>query len=256
MYFKLSVMVLLSGSAVALFLVFASSSYYSGLFFLCFLNICYMLGIKYEKFQSYFEVWASLVAQMVRNLPAMLETGSSPELGRSSGEGNVYPLQNSYLKNPHGHRSLTGYSPLGHKESDTTDRLSPYFTFWGLEWYYLSLKRICICFYNANKGLWILALRPTRYQDASKLSFNPCESLSILSSFVSSFYSVWSFRVSNKCLGYLPRTGYQLKGGKNPQNEIIPKSSSLLWVSFFWIFVSLHWTIRSSTLIFFMFQCF
>ena len=106
--------------------------------------------------------------------------------------------------------------------TDTTDRLSPYFTFWGLEWYYHSLKRIRICFYNANKDLWILALRPTRHQDASKLSFNPCESLSISSSFVSSSYSV-AFRVSNKCLGYLPRTGYQLKGGKKSPEWNNPK---------------------------------
>ena len=30
----------------------------------------------------------------------------------------------SCLENPHGERSLTGYSPWGHKESDTTERLS------------------------------------------------------------------------------------------------------------------------------------
>ena len=61
-----------------MFLVSASSSYCSGLFFLCFLNISRMLGIEYEKFQSYFEVWASLVAQMVKNLRAMLETWFHP----------------------------------------------------------------------------------------------------------------------------------------------------------------------------------
>ena len=42
---------------------------------------------------------ASLVAQSVKNLPAMWETwGSVPELGRSP-EGNGNPLWYSYLEN-------------------------------------------------------------------------------------------------------------------------------------------------------------
>ena len=40
-----------------------------------------------------------------------------------SGEGNGYPLQYSCLKNSHGQRSLAGYSPWGHKESDMTEWL-------------------------------------------------------------------------------------------------------------------------------------
>ena len=40
---------------------------------------------------------ASLVVQMVRNLPAIL--GSIPGSGRSSVEGNGYPLQYSCLEN-------------------------------------------------------------------------------------------------------------------------------------------------------------
>ena len=46
-----------------------------------------------------------------------------PGLGRSSGEGNDNPLQYSGLKNPHGQRSLVGYSSWGRKESDMTERL-------------------------------------------------------------------------------------------------------------------------------------
>ena len=38
------------------------------------------------------------------------------------GHGN--PLQYSCLENPHGQRSLVGYSPRGFKESDTTEWLS------------------------------------------------------------------------------------------------------------------------------------
>ena len=51
------------------------------------------------------------------------DPGSTPGSGRSPGKGNGNPLQYSYLENFHGQRSLVGYSPWGHKESDTTERL-------------------------------------------------------------------------------------------------------------------------------------
>ena len=68
---------------------------------------------------------SSLVAQMVKNLPAMWETWV-PSLGweDSPGEGHGNPLQYSFLENPHGQRSLAGNSLWGRKESDRTDRLS------------------------------------------------------------------------------------------------------------------------------------
>ena len=37
------------------------------------------------------------------------------------GEGNANPPRYSSLENPHGQRSLAGYSPWGRKESDTTE---------------------------------------------------------------------------------------------------------------------------------------
>ena len=43
------------------------------------------------------------------------DKGLIPGLGRSPGEGNGNPLQNSCLENPHGQRSLAGYSPWGCK---------------------------------------------------------------------------------------------------------------------------------------------
>ena len=44
--------------------------------------------------------WASLLAHMVKNPPAMWETlGLIPELGRSPGEWNCYPLQYSGVEN-------------------------------------------------------------------------------------------------------------------------------------------------------------
>ena len=52
------------------------------------------------------------------------DLSSIPGLGRSPGGGHGNPLQYSCLKNPHGQRSLEGYSPWGCKESDTTERLS------------------------------------------------------------------------------------------------------------------------------------
>ena len=47
-------------------------------------------------------IWAFLVTQSVKNLPAMQETCSIPELGRSPGEGNDYPLLSSCLENAMG----------------------------------------------------------------------------------------------------------------------------------------------------------
>ena len=40
------------------------------------------------------------------------------------GESNNYQLQYSSLENPHGQKSLVGYSPWGFKESGLTERLS------------------------------------------------------------------------------------------------------------------------------------
>ena len=43
-----------------------------------------------------------------------------PGLGRFPGGGRGNPLKYSCLQNPHGQRSLMGYSPRGHKEPDMT----------------------------------------------------------------------------------------------------------------------------------------
>ena len=44
--------------------------------------------------------WASLVAQLVKNLPAMRKTWvQSPSWERSPGEGNGYPVKYSSLEN-------------------------------------------------------------------------------------------------------------------------------------------------------------
>ena len=68
--------------------------------------------------EDYWLFWASLVALMVKE-SACSEGDPSliPGSGRSSGEGNGYPLQYSCLK------SLVGYSPWGQIQLDTTDWL-------------------------------------------------------------------------------------------------------------------------------------
>ena len=65
---------------------------------------------------------ASLVAQTVKNPPAMRETWVGKVPWRRAGN----PLQYSCLENPHGQRSLAGYrpSPQGRKELDVIEGLS------------------------------------------------------------------------------------------------------------------------------------
>ena len=50
--------------------------------------------------------------------------GSIPGLGNSPGGGHSNPFQYSCLENPHEEKSLGGYSPRDHKESDITEQLS------------------------------------------------------------------------------------------------------------------------------------
>ena len=58
--------------------------------------------------------WASLVAQLVKNPPAMRETWFNLWVGKIPGDGKGYLLQYSDLENPM-------YSPWGHKELATTE---------------------------------------------------------------------------------------------------------------------------------------
>ena len=87
-----------------------------------------------ETFGNVQRHWTSLVAQMVKGFPCnsngkestcnVGDLGLIPRLGRSTGEEHGNPFQCFCLENPHGQRSLVGYSPWGHKESDMTERLS------------------------------------------------------------------------------------------------------------------------------------
>ena len=72
----------------------------------------------------YHYVRASLVAQMVKNLSAVQETGFDPWVGK-------IPWRREWLPTPvflpgefHEQRSPVGYSPRDHKESETTEQLN------------------------------------------------------------------------------------------------------------------------------------
>ena len=73
-------------------------------------------GISYPLQYS----WASLLSPTCN----VGDLGSIPMLGRSPGGAHGNPLRYSCLENPHGQRSLVGYSPWGHKESGMTEQLS------------------------------------------------------------------------------------------------------------------------------------
>ena len=64
--------------------------------------------------------WASLVAQTVKNLPAMQKTW----VGKIPWSRTWQPTPVFLPGESHGQRSLAGYSPWGHKESDMTEWLS------------------------------------------------------------------------------------------------------------------------------------
>ena len=68
---------------------------------------------------------ASQLVLVVKNLLAnagdLRDLGSVPGLGRSPGRGHGNPLQYACRENPHGQRSLAGYSSWGHEELDTAE---------------------------------------------------------------------------------------------------------------------------------------
>ena len=68
--------------------------------------------------------WASLVAQMVKNLPTMQETQVQSRVREDPLEREWQPTPVFLPGEFHGQRSLAGYSPWGCKESDTNERLT------------------------------------------------------------------------------------------------------------------------------------
>ena len=65
--------------------------------------------------------WVTLVAQMVKNLPAVQET-QFRSLGQEEPQEKGMSTHPSVLPGKsHGQRSLAGYSPWARKESDTIE---------------------------------------------------------------------------------------------------------------------------------------
>ena len=78
---------------------------------------------------GFYSVGASLVAQTLKNLPAMWET-QAQSLGWEDPWEKGMTTHSVFLPGEsHGQRSLMGYSPWGHKQLDTT------------EWHTLSLSK-------------------------------------------------------------------------------------------------------------------
>ena len=68
--------------------------------------------------------WASLVAQMVKNLPAMQKTHSDSWVEKILWRKEWQPTPVFLPGKSHGQRSLVRYSPWGWKELDTTEQLT------------------------------------------------------------------------------------------------------------------------------------
>jgi len=65
-----------------------------------------------------------MVAQMVKNLPAVQET-CVRSLHQEDALKEEMATHSSFLpEESHGQKSLAGYSPQGHKPSDTTEQLT------------------------------------------------------------------------------------------------------------------------------------
>ena len=85
-------------------------------------SLSQLLLITYDILKS---GWDFQGGPVVKNLSANTsDTGLSPGLGRSPGEGNGHPLEYLVPGKSHGQRSLAGYSPWAHKELDMTEWLN------------------------------------------------------------------------------------------------------------------------------------
>ena len=101
-------------------------------FFVCFLFACFVY------FMAFPEIWASLVAQMVKNLCG--RPGLDPWVRKIPWRRKWQSSPLSLPGKSHEQRSLAGYSPWDHRESDTTEWLIYTFPERG--------KKINNCIYN------------------------------------------------------------------------------------------------------------
>ena len=101
------------------------------------------------------DMLASLVAQMVKLLPAM--PGFDPWVGKIPWRRKWQPTSVLLPGKSHGQRSLVGYSPWGHKELDTTEQLDFHFHFHVWMWE-LDCKESWV---PKNWFFWIVVLYKT-----------------------------------------------------------------------------------------------
>ena len=69
-------------------------------------------------------IGASLVAQMIKNLPVIQRSRFDSWVRKIPWKSEWKPTPVFLLGEFHGQGNLVGYSPLGCKESDTTEQLS------------------------------------------------------------------------------------------------------------------------------------
>ena len=93
--------------------------------------------MKCSPLQAWLESWLHFIKQqglyflrptsssvgkdLSANAGDVRDVGLIPGSGRSRGGGHGNPLQYSCVENPHGQRSLVGYSPWGCQELDRTE---------------------------------------------------------------------------------------------------------------------------------------
>ena len=135
---------------------------------------------------------ASLLAQTVKNLPAMRETRVQSLGGEDPLEEEMQPTPVLLPRKFHGWRNLVGYSPWGLKESDTTEQL--HFHFLLTKWTFVGkvisllfnmLFRLVLTFLPRSKGLLISWL-----QSPSPVILEPKKIKSVTVSFVSPLFAI------------------------------------------------------------------
>ena len=100
-----------------------SSSPFSLPFFLPLNSICKSIN-SLKPFEPNRVLFVRPMAQKVKNLPAMQETQVQPWVGKIPWRGKWLPTPVFLPETSCAQRSLAGYSPRGHKESDTTELLT------------------------------------------------------------------------------------------------------------------------------------
>ena len=79
-------------------------------------QVTYVYVTTLKKMLNQVSPWVSLVAQMVKNLPAMQRPGFNPWVRKIPWRKEWQPTLVFLPGEVHGQRSLVGYSPWGHKD--------------------------------------------------------------------------------------------------------------------------------------------